>query len=107
DPRSLAELANVRVRATQQTLTDALNGQVHAVHRQLLHLSLERLALIENQILQLDAALRDQLQSHRLAMPAGRVPTRRWLAGLSRAGYDPNSGPHLRGNSWAGRPPVG
>ena len=28
--------------------------------------------------------------------PAGRVPTRGWFAGLSRAGYHPDSGSHLR-----------
>src|SRR6266478_1913836 len=38
---------------------------------------------------------------------AGRVPARGWFADLSPAGYPPDSGPHLRGNSWADRPPTG
>ena len=37
----------------------------------------------------------------------GRVPARGWFADLSRARYHPDSGPHLRGNSWADRPPTG
>src|SRR5205823_11936010 len=37
----------------------------------------------------------------------GRVPARGWFAHVSRAGYHPDSGTHLRGNSWADRPPTG
>ena len=39
--------------------------------------------------------------------PAGRVPTRGWLAGLSRAGYYPHPSPHLRRDSRPSRPPPG
>jgi hypothetical protein len=39
--------------------------------------------------------------------PAGRVPTCRWLAGLSRAGYHPHSGPHLRRHSRPSWPAAG
>src|SRR5260370_572820 len=37
----------------------------------------------------------------------GPVPTCRWLARLSRAGYDPNPGPHLRRHSRPSWPAAG
>src|SRR5205814_1339715 len=36
-----------------------------------------------------------------------RIQLHGWIADLSPAGYPPDSGPHLRGNSWADRPPTG
>jgi transposase len=68
DPQALAELASSRVRTNRAVLQDALCGQVREIHRQLLRLDLERLAVIEQQVLELDQSLEHSLQAHREAI---------------------------------------
>lgn len=54
DPAKLAEWGDFRLKCSREELTDALRGQVEPMHRELLALFLERLELLDKQILQLD-----------------------------------------------------
>lgn len=54
DPIQLAKLGDGRLRASQEELTDALNGHPHPIHCQLFSLYLARLDLIESQITALE-----------------------------------------------------
>jgi transposase len=64
DPARLAALGDKRLRASQAELTDALSGQVHPLHRQILGLYLARLELIESQMAQLEQLIAEALQGH-------------------------------------------
>jgi len=68
DPHALAQLASSRVRTPRTTLEDALRGHVLPVHRQLLRVHLERLTLLEKQILEIDQSLDEMLEPHRQAI---------------------------------------
>jgi len=63
DPGALAALANVRLRATQEQLRDALGAcqDLNPVYRRLVRMALEDLLLLERQIGQVDQELADLL----------------------------------------------
>jgi transposase len=54
DPARLAALGDVRLQASEEELQDALQGQLHTVHRDLLKLHLERLEILDRQIVTLE-----------------------------------------------------
>jgi len=54
DPVKLAELGDRRLRCSKEELADALKGQLQPKHRKMLKLFLERLDLLERQILTMD-----------------------------------------------------
>ncbi len=64
DPAQLAAFAHRNVRASQDTLSDALSTKLSHVHRILLGLHLDRLELLEAQVQAIDQALADQLHAH-------------------------------------------
>jgi transposase len=68
DPAKLAELGNERLRATKAELIDALTGRVELIHRQMLTLYLERLALLDQQIETLDQMTAQALRAHQQAV---------------------------------------
>ena len=49
DPAELAKLGDFRLQCSQEELADALRGQWQPLHRQMLQLFLERLALLDRQ----------------------------------------------------------
>jgi transposase len=63
DPAALAALANVRLRATQEQLRDALGAcqDLNPVYRRLVRMAFDDLQLLERQIDQLDQELADLL----------------------------------------------
>src|SRR6185503_8259701 len=69
-PDSVAALASQRLRATPEALCDALGActDLHPVYRRLLHMALDELALIEDQIGQLDQELARLLTVHQGAV---------------------------------------
>lgn len=64
----LAELGDDRLRCTKAQLTDALNGSLEPIQRQLLKLHLKRLALLDEQIGKLDQMIADALKQHQGAV---------------------------------------
>jgi len=54
DPVKLAALGDVRLHASEEELQDALQGQMHSVHRALLNMHLERLDVLNRQIAALE-----------------------------------------------------
>ena len=70
DPAALAALADRRLRATPAQLSDALGActDLHPVYRQIVHLALDELRLIEDQIRQLDHAMAGLLGQHQVAV---------------------------------------
>jgi transposase len=64
DPVELAQLGDRRLRASKEELADALRGQCQPVHRQLLQLFLERLEVVDRQILQLDQMAGQAMQPY-------------------------------------------
>ena len=64
DPVELAQLGDRRLRASKEELADALRGQCQPVHRQLLQLFLERLEVLDRQILQLDQMAGQAMQPY-------------------------------------------
>lgn len=68
DPQKLALLGSDRLRASSAELQQALSGQLHPVHRQVLQLQLQRLHLLEKQIAALEAAIAKTLRAHQEAL---------------------------------------
>ncbi len=68
DPARLAELGDSRLQCSREQLRDALSGQVQPVHRQLLRLHLTRLALLDQQIGELDQMAAAALKQHEEAV---------------------------------------
>jgi transposase len=70
DPAALAVLAEPELRATPEQLMDALRAAetMSVLHRQILRLFLERLELLERQIVVLNATTASALQEHREAV---------------------------------------
>jgi len=70
DPAALAALADSRLRATPQQLCDALGAcsELNRVYRELLKMSLQELALLEEQMEQLDREISALLEPHREAV---------------------------------------
>jgi transposase len=69
-PAAVAALASQRLRATPEQLCDALGvcTDLHPVYRRLLHMALDELRLIEEQIRQLDQELAHLLAVHQNAV---------------------------------------
>jgi transposase len=68
NPARLAALGDKRLRASQAELTDALSGQVHPRHRQVLALYLARLELIAAQGNQLEQLIAEAMTAHHEAI---------------------------------------
>jgi transposase len=107
DPSRLAQLGDQRLQCSREALTDALNGQVQPLHRQLLYLHLQRLALLDQQIQQLDQMAAEALKKHeeavvRLAeMPGFGVDSAQQI--IAEVGVDAESFPSAACfTSWAG-----
>jgi transposase len=64
NPGRLADLGDKRLRASEAELTDALNGHVGPLHRQVLSLYLDRLDLIESQVAKLERMIADAMKAH-------------------------------------------
>ncbi len=64
DAQQLAALGVGRLRASEQELAQALDGQLRPIHRQLLAQHLDHIEWLERQIVQLDAALSQMLKQH-------------------------------------------
>jgi len=79
DPVALAQLGDFRLKCSQEELADALRGHWQPLHRQMLQLFLERLALLDRQIHQLDRMAAETMQPYedavvRLAQVPGFGP---------------------------------
>jgi transposase len=68
DPVKLAELGDDRLKSSKQELTDALAGSPEPLHLEILKLYLERLQLLDQQILNLDAMVAKELRKHQEAV---------------------------------------
>ena len=70
DPAAVVALASQRLRATPEQLCDALGActDLHPVYRRLLHMALDELRLLDEQIRQLDQELADLLTPHQDAV---------------------------------------
>jgi transposase len=68
DPVRLAKLGDERLRASKAELRDALSGQPHPMHRQLLSLYLARLDLIESQMAVLENSISQAMKAHQEAV---------------------------------------
>src|SRR5882757_4533958 len=70
DPAALAALADQRLRATPEQLSDAFQAcrTLHPVYRRLLTLTLEELRVIEDHLGQLDQQMADLLATHHEAV---------------------------------------
>jgi transposase len=69
-PATQAALADQRLRATQDQLRDALGActDLHPVYRRLVHMALDELRLLEEQIGQLDQEMAHLLGQHQAAV---------------------------------------
>jgi transposase len=66
DPAALVALADYRLQATPEQLSDALSAcrELHPVYRRLIKAALEELELIDNQVNQLDQEMADMLRPY-------------------------------------------
>lgn len=64
DPEKLAALGDFRLKCSKEELADALRGEWQPFHRQMLKLFLERLALLDRQIEQLDQMVAQAMKPH-------------------------------------------
>lgn len=64
DPARLRDLGDRRLRATDEELRDALNGQPQPLHRKLWLLYLQRLDLIEGQISEVEGMIAEAMKAH-------------------------------------------
>jgi len=75
DPALLAALADGRLQCSQAELIEALSGQPHPIHLQLLGLFLDRYDVVAKQIAQLNQAIAEALRVHQQAvMRLSEVP---------------------------------
>ena len=68
DPVKLAELGDERLRASEETLVDALSGHVQPYQQQLLEFYLKRYELIQQQIEQLHGMIGAAMEKHQQAV---------------------------------------
>jgi transposase len=77
DPVVLAELGDFRLKCGKQELADALRGQLEPLHREMLKLFLERLELLDRQIVRLDQltaqAMKTLCRGRDPARPSARI----------------------------------
>ncbi len=64
DPGKLAELGDFRLKCSREELADALRGHLQDIHREMLSLYLERLDLLDRQILRLDQMAAQAMQRY-------------------------------------------
>jgi transposase len=75
DPKQLAQLGDQRLRCTEEQLVDALTGRVQLLQREMLTLQLERLQLLDRQIVQLNGLIAQAMKPHQEAvMRLAEVP---------------------------------
>jgi transposase len=67
DPEKLAKLVHTRVRASHQTLVEALRGNVRKPHRFLLRLHLNQIAALDGAIESIDREVGERLEPFRVA----------------------------------------
>lgn len=68
DPQKLAALGDDRLQCTTEQLQDAVTGHVSSLHRQLLRMYLEQLALLEQQIERLTVLAAENLRPYQEAV---------------------------------------
>lgn len=68
DPATLAALGDRRLKCSKEELADALKGQVEPLHRQVLKLHLERLELLDQQILKFDQMAAEAMKPYQQAV---------------------------------------
>lgn len=112
NPATLAALADRRLRATEEQLSDALGActALHPVYRQLIKLTLEELRLVEDHLRQLDQEMAGLLGEHQDAVERlAEVPglgvdsAQQIIAEVGAAAATFPSGKHL--SSWVGACP--
>src|SRR5277367_2335360 len=64
DPAKLAELGDDRLKCSKRELADALTGSPEPIHLEVLKLDLERVQILDQHILNLDAMMAKQLHKH-------------------------------------------
>ncbi len=64
DAKNLASLGDDRLRCTKEQLIEALTGSSHPMHRKMLSLQLERLRLLDEQIIQLNNLIAQAMTPH-------------------------------------------
>lgn len=110
DARKLASLRDERLRASEETLVEALSGQVQPYHQQLLDFYLKRYELIQQQMEKLHGMIGAAMQQHQQAIKRlAQVPGFGLNSAqqvIAEAGVDASSfasAAHLA--SWAGTCP--
>ena len=68
DPAKLAELGDDRLKCSKRELADALTGSPEPIHLEVLKLDLERVQILDQHILNLDAMMAKQLHKHQEAV---------------------------------------
>lgn len=68
DPAKLAELGDDRLKCSKRELIDALTGSPEPIHQQVLKMDLERVQILDQHILTLDAMMAKQLHKHQEAV---------------------------------------
>jgi len=68
DAHRLAQLGDERLQCTEEQLVDALSGRVHPLHREMLALQLQRLQLIEQQMVELNGLIAQAMKPHQDAV---------------------------------------
>lgn len=110
DPAKLADLGDDRLKCSKRELADALAGSPEPLHREVLKLYLERLQLLDQQILSLDLLVAQELKKHQDAvlriaeMPGFGVDSAQQI--LAEIGVDASAFPTAaQFCSWAGTCP--
>jgi transposase len=68
DAHRLAQLGDERLQCTEEQLVDALTGRVHPLHREMLAFQLQRLQLIDQQIVELNGLIAQAMKPHQDAV---------------------------------------
>ena len=68
DAHRLAQLGDERLQCREEQLVDALTGRVHPLHREMLALQLQRLQLIDQQIVELNGLIAQAMTPHQDAV---------------------------------------
>ena len=110
DPVKLAELGDDRLKCSKQELVDALQGSPEPIQLEVLKLFLKRLALLDEQIEELDALVAKALKKHEAAvirvaeMPGFGVDSAQQM--IAEVGVDAESFPSAsQFSSWVGTCP--